>query len=446
MGLLFGLGLFAGAWGILMLLHSLLPAAENASGVAAIMLSVTSRLTPAAMARGIRKLPFGGRALDTAYSVYEYVAWKPNPLLQIVYATLVFGGYGVAIIEAYPRIPNLFMPFWHKYTGVMVLFLTVFCWVKVCTTNPGIITARNWKKFDNYAFDNIIYMPGEEYQFRDGSGRSSVPKLARSKFDRITNNIISRFDHFCPWVNNAVGELNYRWFLAFLLSTVWLLWYGTYACASVLVSIIVKEDLFNQYFVNRATGQTVKAGYYIVFQFIMFHEGNLAMLLLLCGVMAVVVSLFFLYHLYLTLTNVTTNETFKWSMYRNWYHGQSLRALRESNDSRPTPRCQWLHFIGLGCLLPQDYRYDAPETNSYDQGWRANLQQVLRPLSERPLTDRGRGRDIRGITLVNMVDGGAASDSSPSQGTQSSKGPAAMHKERRKKKTNKKKKKKKKIP
>ena len=61
-----------------------------------------------------------------------------------------------------------------------------------------------------------------------------------------------------------------------------------------VVSIIVKEDLFNQYFVNRATGQTVKAGYYIVFQFIMFHEGNLAMLLLLCGVMAVVVSLFFL--------------------------------------------------------------------------------------------------------------------------------------------------------
>ena len=69
---------------------------------------------------------------------------------------------------------------------------------------------------------------------------------------------------------------------------------------------------------------------------------------------------------------MTTNETFKWSMYRNWYHGQSLRALRESNDSR-SPRCQWLHFIGLGCLLPQDYRYDAPETNSYDPGMARKL-------------------------------------------------------------------------
>ena len=43
-------------------------------------------------------------------------------------------------------------------------------------------------------------------------------KLLRAKFCRQTKACIWEFDHFCPWVGNAVGRRNYRSFIAFLTS------------------------------------------------------------------------------------------------------------------------------------------------------------------------------------------------------------------------------------
>ena len=37
--------------------------------------------------------------------------------------------------------------------------------------------------------------------------------------DRISNRCISRMDHFCPWMNNAIGAKNQKSFLLFLLYT-----------------------------------------------------------------------------------------------------------------------------------------------------------------------------------------------------------------------------------
>lgn len=44
-------------------------------------------------------------------------------------------------------------------------------------------------------------------------------KPARAHHDSITNRCIVKFDHFCPWVNNAVGALNHKFFCLFLLYT-----------------------------------------------------------------------------------------------------------------------------------------------------------------------------------------------------------------------------------
>lgn len=39
----------------------------------------------------------------------------------------------------------------------------------------------------------------------------------RSKYDRDSKCLISRFDHFCPWIYNQVGLLNHKAFLLFIL-------------------------------------------------------------------------------------------------------------------------------------------------------------------------------------------------------------------------------------
>ena len=41
----------------------------------------------------------------------------------------------------------------------------------------------------------------------------------RSSHDRKTDRCVRRFDHYCPWIGNAVGEGNYVWFLAFVTTT-----------------------------------------------------------------------------------------------------------------------------------------------------------------------------------------------------------------------------------
>jgi len=53
-----------------------------------------------------------------------------------------------------------------------------------------------------------------------------IVKPPRSKYCKLTQAHVARFDHFCPWLNQAVGAENYRWFLAFLLGHCLLLLYG----------------------------------------------------------------------------------------------------------------------------------------------------------------------------------------------------------------------------
>jgi hypothetical protein len=81
-----------------------------------------------------------------------------------------------------------------------------------------------------YPFDGLLYEPR-----RCPTMRLISP--ARSKFCRVTNRRVARFDHFCGWMNNSIGENNYRFFLAFLAWHVLLCLYG----AGLMFAILAGE-------------------------------------------------------------------------------------------------------------------------------------------------------------------------------------------------------------
>ena len=93
-----------------------------------------------------------------------------------------------------------------------------------------------------------------------------IRKIARSKYSGGKH--IPRFDHFCGWLNQAIGERNYRWFLLFLVVNVGMYGYATWVFAMILYGEIVEKKLLTATFVNAVTGEEVKADKTVVFHYL----------------------------------------------------------------------------------------------------------------------------------------------------------------------------------
>jgi hypothetical protein len=93
-------------------------------------------------------------------------------------------------------------------------FIIVPCpWIAVLLfqfTNPGKITAENVDMYLKiYPYDSVIYHPAK-------CARLLIPAVPRSRFCVYTQQRIARYDHYCPWVAQAIGERTTGLFVAFL--------------------------------------------------------------------------------------------------------------------------------------------------------------------------------------------------------------------------------------
>ncbi|OQS00597.1 hypothetical protein ACHHYP_03283 [Achlya hypogyna] len=233
----------------------------------------------------------------------RYVLYERNPLMQLVYLALVGGGYGLFLIYAQPLIPNIYLSAYHT---VCVLFLStaaICTFFQACSTSAGVLNARTTRWHDHYAYDGVMYK-------KDSTCKTcQCLKLARSKHCAVCNVCVPRFDH--PWLNACVGERNYKSFLAFIMTNAVFLIYGAYVLGCIILSEIVKLQLFKSKYVNPDTGEPTDATTMIVFRYVLHIHPVNVMLFFICVVMGAALAGFSVFHGKLVLQNRTTNEFFK---------------------------------------------------------------------------------------------------------------------------------------
>jgi hypothetical protein len=254
-------------------------------------------------------------------------------LFQIIYLVVVLGSWSIVFTYVYPEIEKSSYVFsYHQKIGYAVFVMCMASWHYACRVGPGNVTARTIALFDHYEYDNVLYSdklcPTLE-----------IRKIARSKYDRSSQRHVPRFDHYCGWLNQTVGERNYRWFLLFLTVHVFMCWYGTWVMASVLYGEILDKDLLNATFFNVATGVEVKADFVIVFHYLFMRHFQLCGVLLLLSVMGVTLGIFWGFHLYITSLNMTTNEFFKWQSVKRWHKIERLKYEAAMKDGMMPKKC-----------------------------------------------------------------------------------------------------------
>ena len=126
---------------------------------------------------------------------------EPNPVLQSLYLGLVVGGYGLVVAVAYPRVPGPSLAAYHKALAACSFASCLLSFAAASATEPGyVVDARSVALHDGYAYDGVLFVAGRICP------SAKVRKVARSKFCVASNRIVARVDHFCPWLNIAVGE------------------------------------------------------------------------------------------------------------------------------------------------------------------------------------------------------------------------------------------------
>eukprot|EP00741_Cyanophora_paradoxa_P008685 tig00001368_g8408.t1 len=358
----------------------------------------------------------GLRAWDCTYG---YICEKANPLMQLLYVALVGAGFWVYWTFVFDMI-GPYLSIMHQLTSLLCVGGAVTLFVVCSFSDPGVVDARTEKEFvAAYPYDGILYFPRP-------CKTCNVQRPARSKHCRLCNRCVGRFDHHCAWLNNCIGELNYRWFILFLLYHCFMCAYGAYICLGVAWGVVVQKRLLTSEYM--AGERTVPPSIGLATQYMMYHYSEVILLGAFCLVLAFVFAGFAGYHFWLVARNTTTNESFKWRDLRAMTReiearcaaaaeaeaapGAKGEAAKKEKEKKKGPRMVPAHYgkdVSVALRLEeiamneadasgetlQELRQMPPLKNAFHRSALANFGEVLFPrvLAQRAALRAARKRD-----------------------------------------------------
>ncbi|KAJ6248900.1 palmitoyltransferase swf1 [Anaeramoeba flamelloides] len=271
-------------------------------------------------------------------SIGDYLFYSRNPLILIFYLAILFGGMAVFFLYVWPHLEET--PTLHPIHLVLIPLCLLFVFstfLASALTDPGKVTKGNLDRYLKlYPYDYQLFYPYECYTCK-------FAKPARSKHCRILKCCIAKYDHYCAWLMNSIGEKNYRWFLLYLYSNFLMCVYGTWIIYKILEHQVDASGMFTNTYYDQA-GNVVQIGYPYMIRWLLEYFRIPIGLSMMTFLMSIVVFCFICYHLYLISKNITTNESSKFSVLKYYITQKKLeidnyqKALQSVNQSKNVPK------------------------------------------------------------------------------------------------------------
>ncbi|CAN8098359.1 unnamed protein product [Discula destructiva] len=247
----------------------------------------------------------GGRLSTYLRRFGNYMLYDRHPTVVIFFLALLAGGEYLFLPGAW----SLLSPLARILGPVAILCPYLFLYLS-CAADPGYITPENHTlQMAQYPYDFALFHPGVLCR------TCALLKPARSKHCSICKHCIAKSDHHCIFINSCVGAGNMHWFILLLVSTAFLLTYGTGLGFGLMRQTIcakwpefaiwppsVQGATWSQYFLMWAYGLQTDPG-----------VGGVSLLMMLT---CPLVWGLWAYNMYLIWAGTTTNESLKWSDWR----------------------------------------------------------------------------------------------------------------------------------
>ncbi|KAK1584277.1 hypothetical protein Q3G72_031497 [Acer saccharum] len=325
----------------------------------------------------------GEKGTNAILSVEYFCCDRPNPILQIIYLSILGATYYFIASSSFKYIPGYYLSEVHRYLSLLGIAIGVVLFLLTSYTDPGTVNAENVSQYiAAYPYDNMIYTEKE-------CSTCKILKPARSKHCSICDRCVARFDHHCGWMNNCIGEKNTRYFMAFLLWHFFLCLYGTVALGLILAGRLKELKVVYILTVYYGIENSFLSLTPHVVQWLLGAYDTQILLMVFLSIVSLLVGGFFGYHANLCRTNTTTNETFKWQDYISWQRKikeakASAAALKASingmsSESKP-PESKWKAFFRRS---PLEEAETVVKNNIYDKGIIHNIWEIITPLSTR---------------------------------------------------------------
>lgn len=216
----------------------------------------------------------------------------------------------ILVVSEYMYLPDVWSKIsgFTKFTVVIIVAMPYTFLYLACASDPGYITPENVNYYLSlYPYDHALFRPGKECR------TCRILKPARSKHCSICKRCVAKADHHCIFINSCVGYGNQHWFILLLISTSLLCTYGGLLGLSIMMELIAPRSPTWSIWPPKSMSMDE---YLAVWGWAIQDNVNVGAITLLALLTSPLVWGLLIYTLYLVYCGTTTNETLKWSEWK----------------------------------------------------------------------------------------------------------------------------------